>query len=350
MKFLDLAKITVRSGEGGNGSKSFRREKFVEYGGPDGGDGGRGGDVVIIAQDGLNTLIDYRYQQHFFAENGEKGGSRQKHGASGEDMILKVPVGTEILDEDKETVIADLNKLGQKIIICRGGNGGWGNIHFKGPVNQAPDYANPGLPGEEKIIWLRLKLIADAGLIGLPNAGKSTFLKAVTSANPKIASYPFTTIYPNLGVASLGTDSRFIIADIPGLIEGASEGIGLGTRFLGHVERCASLLHLIDGTEEDVVQSYKIVRKELEAYSDILAKKPEVIALNKIDSLSDEEIKAKKKALEKATKAKIHTMSGIAQKNVKEVLSDLFVEVKAMRDEAKKAQDETEIDQGWRPV
>lgn len=350
MKFLDLAKITVRSGDGGNGSKSFRREKFIEYGGPDGGDGGRGGDVIIEAHDGLNTLIDYRYQQHFFADNGEKGGSRQKHGASADAKLLKVPVGTEILEEDKETVIADLDKLGDRIIICKGGNGGWGNVHFKGPVNQAPDYANPGLPGEEKIIWLRLKLIADAGLIGLPNAGKSTFLKAVTSANPKIASYPFTTIYPNLGVASLGEDARFILADIPGLIEGASEGIGLGTRFLGHVERCASLLHLIDGTEDDVVKSYKIVRKELEAYSDILGNKPEVIALNKIDSLSDEEIKIKKKALEKATKAKIYTISGIAQKNVKEVLAELFKEVKIMRDANKVPEIEANIiDEGWQP-
>lgn len=349
MKFLDLAKITVRSGDGGNGSKSFRREKFIEYGGPDGGDGGKGGDVIIVAADGLNTLIDYRYQQHFFAGNGEKGGSRQKHGASADDMILKVPVGTEILDEDKETVIADLSKLGQSIRICKGGNGGWGNIHFKGPVNQAPDYANPGLPGEEKIIWLRLKLIADAGLIGLPNAGKSTFLKAVTSANPKIASYPFTTLYPNLGVASLGADARFIIADIPGLIEGASEGVGLGTRFLGHVERCAILLHLIDGTEEDVAKSYKVVRKELEAYSDVLAQKPEIVALNKIDSLSDEEIKKKKKALEKASKQEVHTISGIAQKNVQQVLAQMFKEVKITRDANAIDQDDQEIDEGWQP-
>ena len=349
MKFLDLAKITVRSGDGGNGSKSFRREKFIEYGGPDGGDGGRGGDVIIIAADGLNTLIDYRYQQHYFAGNGEKGGGRQKHGASADDMILKVPVGTEILDEDKETIIADLSKLGQSIRICKGGNGGWGNIHFKGPVNQAPDYANPGLPGEEKIIWLRLKLIADAGLIGLPNAGKSTFLKAVTSANPKIAAYPFTTIYPNLGVASLGADARFIIADIPGLIEGASEGVGLGTRFLGHVERCAILLHLIDGTEEDVAKSYKVVRKELEAYSDVLAQKPEIVALNKIDSLSDEEIKKKKKALEKVSKQEVHTISGIAQKNVHQVLAQMFKEVKITRDANAIDHDVQEIDEGWQP-
>lgn len=349
MKFLDLAKITVRSGEGGNGSRSFRREKFIEYGGPDGGDGGKGGDVIVVAAEGLNTLIDYRYQQHFFAGRGENGSGRQKHGASAPDLILKVPVGTEILDEDKETVIADLNTLGQEIRIAKGGNGGWGNVHFKGPVNQAPDYANPGLPGEERIIWLRLKLIADAGLIGLPNAGKSTFLKAVTGANPKIASYPFTTLYPNLGVASLGADARFIIADIPGLIEGASEGVGLGTRFLGHVERCAVLLHLIDGMEEDVVHSYKVVRKELESYSEILAQKPEIIALNKIDSLSDEEVKAKKKALEKATKAKIHTISGIAQKNVHEVLVELYKDVKILRDANQAPEIEEEIDEGWQP-
>lgn len=348
MKFLDLAKIYVRSGDGGNGSRSFRREKFIEYGGPDGGDGGRGGDVIIEAHDGLNTLIDYRYQQHFMAENGEKGGSRQLHGANAENIILKVPVGTEVLDEDKETLIADLSKLGDKITICKGGNGGWGNVHFKGPVNQAPDYANPGLPGEERYIWLRLKLIADAGLIGLPNAGKSTFLSVVSAATPKIADYPFTTLHPNLGVVSLGTESRFVLADIPGLIEGAAEGAGLGTRFLGHVERCAILLHLIDGTEEDIVKAYKTVRAELEQYSDILASKPEIIAINKIDSLSAEEQKAKKKALEKATKAKVYLISGVSHSGIKDVLGPMYEEIKDARLEVKKGQAGDE-DPAWEP-
>lgn len=346
MKFLDLAKIYVRSGDGGNGSKSFRREKFVEYGGPDGGDGGKGGDIIIEAVDGLNTLIDYRYQQHFMAQNGEKGMGRQQHGAGAPPLVLKVPVGTQILEEDKETVIADLSKLGDSITLLKGGNGGWGNVHFKSSVNQAPDYANPGLEGEEMWIWLRLKLIADAGLVGLPNAGKSTFLSVVTKANPKIADYPFTTLHPNLGVAILGADSRFIIADIPGLIEGAAEGAGLGTRFLGHVERCAILLHLIDGTQEDVVEAYNIVRGELEEYSEELAQKPEIIAINKIDSLFEDEQEEKKKALEEATGKKVYLISGVAKQGLKEVLSLMYAEVKNQRIEDI---EEKEEDEPWQP-
>ncbi|WP_240006865.1 GTPase ObgE [Pseudaquidulcibacter saccharophilus] len=349
MKFLDLVKIYVKSGDGGNGSKSFRREKFIEYGGPDGGDGGRGGDIVFEAADGLNTLIDYRYAPHHMAENGKKGQGRQLHGASAPDLVLKVPVGTEILDEDKETVIADLSKLGDKITLLRGGNGGWGNVHFKSSVNQAPDYANPGLPGEERWIWLRLKLIADAGLIGLPNAGKSTFLSVVTKATPKIADYPFTTIYPNLGVASLGAESRFIIADIPGLIEGAAQGAGLGTRFLGHVERCAILLHLIDGTEEDVVKSYQTVRHELEEYSGEFSTKPEIIAINKIDSLLPEEQEEKKAALEAATGKKVYLISAISHNGLKEVLALLFEEIKKRRIKDAAPEIEEDTPQEWQP-
>lgn len=354
MKFLDLAKIYVRSGDGGNGSKSFRREKFVEYGGPDGGDGGRGGDVIIEAAEGLNTLIDYRYSQHFRADNGQKGKGRQLNGAGGSPLVLKVPVGTEILEEDKETLIADLSRLGDRITLLKGGNGGWGNVRFKSSINQAPDYANPGQEGEELWIWLRLKLIADAGLIGLPNAGKSTFLSVVTKATPKIADYPFTTIYPNLGVASLGPESRFIIADIPGLIEGAAQGAGLGTRFLGHVERCASLLHLIDGTEEDIVQSYKTVRAELEEYSQDLAAKPEVIAINKIDSLLPEEQAEKKAALETATGKKVYLISAISHQGLKEVLALLFEEIKTRREKeaallAKEEDDYSEESNEWHP-
>lgn len=353
MKFLDLVKICVRSGDGGNGSKSFRREKFIEYGGPDGGDGGRGGDIIIEAVDGLNTLIDYRYQPHQIARNGEKGGGRQLHGANAPPIILKVPVGTQVLDEDKETLIADLNQLGDKITICKGGNGGWGNVHFKSSVNQAPDYANPGLEGEEKWIWLRLKLIADAGLIGLPNAGKSTFLSAVSAATPKIADYPFTTLHPNLGVVSLGADSRFTLADIPGLIEGAAEGAGLGTRFLGHVERCSILLHLIDGTDGKIVKAWKTVRAELEAYSPLLASKPEIIALNKIDALSPADQKKKQKSLEKASGAKVYLISGVSQEGVRTVLGQIFEPIQADRDAARlKAQNEAmgiEIKDGWTP-
>ena len=288
MKFLDQAKIYIRSGNGGAGSVSFRREKFIPNGGPDGGDGGKGGDVWIEAVEGLNTLIDYRYQQHFKAQTGHHGQGRQMHGGKGEDVVLKVPVGTQVLDEDKETVLLDMDTPGKVELLLKGGNGGWGNVRFKGPTNQAPAYANPGQEGQERWVWLRLKLIADIGLAGLPNAGKSTFLSAASAAKPKIADYPFTTLAPNLGMVDLSPTERFVIADIPGLIEGASEGAGLGTRFLGHVERSASLIHLIDGTQDDVVEAYRIIRGELEAYGEGLADKAEILALNKIDALTPE--------------------------------------------------------------
>ena len=320
MKFLDQAKIFVRSGDGGNGCVSFRREKFIEYGGPDGGDGGRGGDVWIEATEGLNTLIDYRYQQHFKVRKGYDGSGRDRHGAKSDDIVLKVPVGTQIFEDDQETLIADLNVEGQRVLLCKGGNGGFGNAHFKGPSNQAPRRANPGLEGEERWIWLRLKLIADAGLIGLPNAGKSTFLRASSHATPKIGDYPFTTLHPHLGVVELAGDARFILADLPGLIEGAADGAGLGTRFLGHIERCACLLHLIDGTQEDVAGAYKTVRRELKAYGEGLDKKLEIVALNKIDSLTPEEIEEKSAALQKAARKKPLLVSGATGKNVRETL------------------------------
>src|SRR5882724_2363981 len=296
MKFLDQAKIYVRSGDGGNGAVSFRREKFIEFGGPDGGDGGRGGDVWVEAVNGLNTLIDYRYQQHFKARTGVHGMGRNRAGANSPDVILKVPQGTQIFEEDGESLIADLTEVGQRVTICKGGNGGFGNAYFKSSTNQAPRHANPGLPGDEKTIWLRLKLIADAGLVGLPTAGKSTFLATVTAAKPKIADYPFTTLHPGLGVVRV--DGReFVLADIPGLIEGAHEGHGLGDRFLGHVERCRVLLHLVEGTEENVVKNYKIIRAELKAYGGNLSRKPEIVALNKCDALDAGEIKRKIAAL-----------------------------------------------------
>src|SRR6201991_5040598 len=284
MKFLDQAKVYIRSGDGGAGSVSFRREKFIEFGGPDGGDGGRGGDVWLEAVDGLNTLIDYRYQQHFKAKTGIHGMGRNMTGAKGADVTLKVPAGTQIFAEDNETLICDLTVVGQRFLLAKGGNGGFGNQHFKTSTNQAPRRANPGLPGEELNIWLRLKLIADAGLVGLPNAGKSTFLAAVTAAKPKIADYPFTTLHPGLGVARI--DQReFVIADIPGLIEGAHERAGIGDRFLGHIERCRVLLHLVDGTLDDVATDYRTVRRELKAYGNGLADKPEILALSQVDTV-----------------------------------------------------------------
>lgn len=331
MKFLDQAKIYLRSGNGGNGSSSFRREKYIEYGGPDGGDGGRGGDVVIEAVDGLNTLIDYRYMQHFKADQGQRGRGRQQHGASAEDLVLKVPAGTQVMEEDHETLICDLATIGDRFVLAKGGNGGWGNLHFKSSVNQAPDRANKGIEGVEMTVWLRLKLIADSGLIGLPNAGKSTFLAAVSAANPKIASYPFTTLHPNLGVVVLGADTRFVLADIPGLIEGAAEGAGLGVRFLGHVERCAALLHLVDGTEYDVVEAYQTVRKELEAYGGDLIAKAEVVALNKIDSLSPEEVAHKRAALSKVVGRPVLAISGVSGNGVRGALGLLWREVAKSR-------------------
>src|SRR5690606_24461405 len=298
MKFLDQAKIYIRSGNGGAGSVSFRREKFIQYGGPDGGDGGRGGDVWVEAVEGLNTLIDYRYQQHFKAQTGGHGMGRQMHGAKGEDVVLKVPVGTQVLEDERATVPAGLDEPGKRVLLLKGGNGGWGNVRFKGPVNQAPRHANPGQPGEEQWIWLRLKLIADVGLAGLPNAGKSTFLAAASAARPKIADYPFTTLVPNLAVVDLSTTERFVIADIPGLIEGAHEGAGIGTRFLGHDGRSGCLINLNDVTQDAESNAYRIIRHELEAYGAGLADKPEVLALNKIDALTPEAREEKAAELE----------------------------------------------------
>ncbi len=319
MKFLDQAKVWIRSGDGGAGSVSFRREKFIEFGGPDGGDGGRGGDVWAECVDGLNTLIDYRYQQHFKATTGGHGMGRNRAGGKGDDVVLKVPKGTEILEEDGETVIADLVEIGQRILIARGGNGGFGNDHFKSSTNRAPRRANPGEEGIEKWIWLRLKLIADAGLVGLPNAGKSTFLASVTAARPKIADYPFTTLHPGLGVVRV--DAReFVLADIPGLIEGAHEGLGLGDRFLGHVERCRVLLHLVDGTQDDVVGAYRTVRRELKAYGAGLADKPEVVALTKVDALLPEDRAEKAAALKKAARRVPLEISAPTGENVEKAL------------------------------
>lgn len=311
MKFLDEAKVFIKSGDGGNGCIAFRREKYVEFGGPAGADGGRGGCVVIRCVDGLNTLIDYRYRQHFKAEQGQHGSGRDRTGAKGEDNIMHVPVGTQILDEDKETLIADLTIVGQEVILAQGGDGGYGNTHFKTSTNQAPRRADPGWPGEERWVWLRLKLIADVGLVGLPNAGKSTFLAAVSRARPKIADYPFTTLHPNLGVAGVD-EVELVVADIPGLIEGASEGIGLGTRFLGHVERCEVLLHLVDGTSETVAVDYKTICEELKTYGAGLAEKACIVALNKCDALTDDEIAEKKAELESASGGKIMTLSGVS--------------------------------------
>jgi GTP-binding protein len=331
MKFLDQCKIYLRSGNGGGGAVSFRREKFIEYGGPDGGDGGKGGDVWIESVEGLNTLIDYRYQQHFKAGTGEHGMGRNRHGANGADVVLKVPVGTEVLDEDKETVLLDFDKPGMRVRVLKGGNGGFGNTYFKGPINQAPKHANPGQDGEEKWIWLRLKLIADVGLVGLPNAGKSTFLAAASAAKPKIADYPFTTLAPNLGVVDLSTSERFVLADIPGLIEGASEGAGLGTRFLGHVERTAVLIHLVDSTEEDVGAVWRTVRHELEAYGEELADKPEILALNKIDALDPETLDAKAAELKAAAGVEPRRVSGVAGKGVTELLREAYALVRRRR-------------------
>jgi len=328
MKFLDEAKVYIRSGDGGNGCVAFRREKFIEFGGPAGGNGGRGGDVIVEAVEGLNTLIDYRYQQHFKARPGVHGMGKDRHGARGDDIVLKVPVGTQILDEDRETLLADMTEVGQRIVLAEGGNGGFGNSHFKSSTNQAPRRANPGLPGEERWIWLRLKLIADAGLVGLPNAGKSTFLASVSAAKPKIAEYPFTTLAPQLGVVN--SDGReFVLADIPGLIEGAHEGTGLGDRFLGHIERCRVLLHLVDGTGAHAGQDYKTVRAELEAYDQSLAEKPEVVALSKIDAMTPEQIKQQLQRLKRAAKKTPLVLSSASHEGVKEALRALMDHIEA---------------------
>lgn len=319
MKFLDQAKVYVRSGDGGAGAVSFLREKFVEFGGPNGGNGGRGGDIVIECVDGLNTLIDYRYQQHFKASTGTHGMGKDRAGANGGETVLRVPVGTQVFEDDNETLIADMTAVGQRVVLLSGGNGGFGNAHFKTASNQAPRHANPGIPGVEKWIWLRLKLIADAGLVGLPNAGKSTFLAAVSAAKPKIAAYPFTTLHPNLGVVSIG-ERDFVLADIPGLIEGASEGIGIGDRFLGHIERCGVLIHLIDGTQDDVKHAYKTIRKELAAYDERLGEKPEIVVLNKIDAIEPDDLKEKLKILKKVSKANVLLVSGVTGKGTEMVL------------------------------
>jgi GTPase len=345
MKFLDEAKIFVQSGDGGNGCISFRREKFIEFGGPDGGDGGRGGAVWAECVDGLNTLIDYRYRQHFKAKIGMHGMGRNRAGANGDDVVLKVPVGTQILDEDNETLIADLTEVGQRVLLAKGGNGGFGNAHFKTSTNQAPRRANPGQEGQERWIWLRLKLIADAGLVGLPNAGKSTFLAAVSAARPKIADYPFTTLVPALGVVSV--DAReFIIADLPGLIEGAHEGHGLGDRFLGHLERCAVLLHLVDGTGEDVGLAYRTVRHEIEAYGAGLVDKPELVALNKCDALSEDEIATRRKALELACGGEVMALSGATGSGVQDCLRALLAAIDRNRAAEQTAQT---VEEDWRP-
>ncbi|WP_308720927.1 GTPase ObgE [Komagataeibacter xylinus] len=338
MKFLDQAKIYVKSGDGGDGVVAFRREKYIEFGGPDGGNGGRGGDIIFEAVDNLNTLIDFRYTQHFRARKGGNGAGSDRTGAAAETVVIKVPIGTQIFDEDRETMLGDLDVAGKRLLLCRGGDGGRGNAHFKTSTNRAPRRADKGWPGEERWVWLRLKLIADVGLVGLPNAGKSTFLSTVSAARPKIADYPFTTLHPQLGVVRLSVTEEFVIADIPGLIEGAHEGSGLGDRFLGHVERCAVLLHLIDGTAEteEVVAAWRTIRHELREYGGGLADKPEIIVLNKIDALLPEEIDERVKALEQASGHKIMTMSSVAHMHVDTVLRRLQDYV--TRDRAEKAE------------
>jgi GTPase len=345
MKFLDEAKVYIRSGDGGNGCVSFRREKFIEFGGPNGGDGGNGGDVIAEAVEGLNTLIDYRYQQHFFAKNGRAGMGKDRHGRNGADAVLEVPVGTQIYEEDGTTLIADLTEPGQRAVLLRGGNGGFGNAHFKSSTNRAPRHANPGQLGVEQTVRLRLKLIADAGIIGLPNAGKSTFLAAVSAAKPKIADYPFTTLTPQLGVVEV--DGReFVLADIPGLIEGAHQGIGLGDRFLGHVERCSVLLHLVDGTGVNPAEAYKTVRAELSAYGHGLADKPEIVALTKADAMAAAESKQQAARLKRAAKAQPFVISAVSGAGVREVLRALLAEIeKARRSPA--AQPAASM--GWQP-
>jgi GTPase len=345
MKFLDEAKVYVRSGDGGNGCVSFRREKFIEYGGPNGGDGGNGGDVVVETVDGLNTLIDYRYQQHFNAKNGRGGMGKDRHGATGADTVLKVPVGTQIYEDDGETLLADLAALGQRVVLAHGGNGGFGNARFKSSTNRAPRHANPGQPGTELTIRLRLKLIADAGVVGLPNAGKSTFLAAVSAAKPKIADYPFTTLHPQLGVVDVG-GREFVLADIPGLIEGAHEGVGLGDRFLGHVERCRVLLHLVDGTGEDAGEAYKTVRAELSAYGQGLTDKPEIVALSKADAMSADEIKRQVARLKRAAKKTPLVVSAVSGDGVAEVLRALWKVIETARRDGVEA---SAADAAWHP-
>jgi len=346
MKFLDQAKIYIRSGNGGAGAVSFRREKFIPFGGPDGGDGGKGGDIWIESADGINTLIDYRYQQHHKAATGGHGMGKSRHGADGADIVLRVPTGTQVLDEDKETLIADLSEPGMRVLLARGGNGGFGNEHFKSSVNQAPRHANPGQEGEERTLWLRLKLIADAGLVGLPNAGKSTFLRAVSAATPKVADYPFTTLHPHLGVVSLGEGARFVMADLPGLIEGAAEGAGLGTRFLGHAERCVALVHLVDITQDDPVGAYRTVRHELESYGDELGEKPELVALNKIDALPAEDAELIRDEFAKEIGREVRLVSGVSGAGVRELVNEIAA---MLRTRTEDETEETEPDEDWAP-
>jgi len=336
MKFLDQCKIYLKSGDGGRGAMSFRREKFIEFGGPDGGNGGKGGDIVFEAADNLNTLIDYRYSQHFRAQNGRGGAGANRTGANGRDLVLRVPIGTQVLDDDKETVLADLTEPGQRVVLLRGGDGGFGNAHYKSSTNQAPRRAGPGWPGRELWVWLRLKLIADAGLVGLPNAGKSTLLSRLSHAKPKIADYPFTTLHPQLGVVRIDDETEFVLADLPGLIEGASDGAGLGTRFLGHVERCAAILHLIDGTEEDVVGAYRTIRRELADYGHGLADKPEVIGLNKIDAIDTAEVDEKRRALTAVAGpgTPVLAVSGVSGAGLPELVGTVFATIRDARAEA----------------
>ena len=336
MKFLDQCKIYLKSGDGGAGAMSFRREKFIEFGGPDGGDGGKGGDIVFEAQGNLNTLIDYRYRQHFRAQNGRGGAGANRTGASGRDLVLLVPVGTQVFADDKETLLTDLLRPGQRIVLLRGGDGGFGNAHYKTSTNQAPRRVNPGWPGREDWVWLRLKLIADAGLVGLPNAGKSTLLARLSHAKPKIADYPFTTLNPQLGVVRIDDETEFVLADLPGLIEGASEGAGLGTRFLGHVERCAAILHLIDGTEEDVVGAYRMIRRELADYGHGLADKPEIVGLNKIDAIDPAEVARKCRALARAARrgTPVLPLSGVSGAGLQPLLGALVAAIAQARTEA----------------
>ena len=348
MKFLDQAKIYIQSGDGGAGCVSFRREKYIEFGGPNGGDGGKGGSVYIEAVPNLNTLIDFRYHQHFKAQKGRNGMGSDKTGPKGEDIVIKVPVGTEVLADDQETLIVDMLEPGQRFMIAKGGDGGRGNAQFKSSTNQAPRYAEPGWPGQEMWVWLRLKVIADVGLIGMPNAGKSTFLSVVTKARPKIADYPFTTLHPNLGVAWVD-NYEVVIADIPGLIEGAHEGVGLGDRFLKHVERCSAFLHMIDGTQEDVVKAYKDIRRELELYDEVLKNKPEVVVLNKCDSLDKEETAEKKAALEKASGKKVFVISVIAKQGIFDCLIEVNKYITRDRRQKDDEVEETVVDDAAEP-
>lgn len=348
MKFLDQAKIYIRSGNGGAGSVSFRREKYIQFGGPNGGDGGRGGHIYVEATQDLNTLIDYRFRQHAKAGTGGHGMGRDRTGAAGEDITLKVPIGTQVLDAETDELLIDLVEDGQRVMLARGGNGGWGNARFKSSTNQAPRNANPGEPGEERWVWLRLKVIADAGLVGLPNAGKSTFLAAVSAAKPKQADYPFTTLHPHLGVVDLGPSERFVLADLPGLIEGAAEGAGLGHQFLGHVERCAAILHLIDATSEDPAESYRVIRDELDAYGEGLVDKPEIVALTKCETVSVEDLKVTKSAIEAECGNTVFLISSVARQGLKPLLSAVYQHVDTRRIDERKPEGKEEA--GWSPV